>query len=137
VWYLATGERIGLPSEGDTEPKPWLESDHPGAKLYRSCATCHSLQAEGVRRSGPNFAHLFGRRAGSVPGYAYSPALRDAAFVWDEQTLGDLFEQGPATFLPGTKMPLQRIPDREALAALIDYLKILTNPEQSRGTSQE
>jgi cytochrome c len=137
VWHLGTGERIGLPGEGDSEPKPWLDSTHPGAKLYRSCATCHSLQADGVRRSGPTFAHLFGRRAGSVPGYSYSAALREATFVWNEQTLGELFEKGPATFLPGTKMPLQRIADREALDSLIDYLKILTSPKESNGTSQE
>jgi cytochrome c len=87
-----------------------------------------------VHRSGPTFAHLFGRRAGSVPGYPYSAPLRDATFVWNEQTLAELFEKGPAAFLPGTKMPLQRIPDREALKALIDYLKILTNPEQSAQT---
>ena len=53
------------------------------------------------------------------------------------RTLAELFEKGPATFLPGTKMPLQRIPDREALDSLIAYLKIITEAETSDEASQD
>ena len=83
---------------------------------------------DGPRRSGPYFAGLFGRRAGSVPGYKYSSALDGADFVWDETTLRALFDQGPDVFLPGTKMPLQRIPDDAQLTALIDFMREITAP---------
>lgn len=126
VWHLATGTRVGPTSATWYEAEPWLESAHPGARLYRSCAICHALSAEARQRSGPHFAGLFGRRAGSVPGYDYSQALKNADVVWNEETLQSLFKIGPEHFVPGTKMPLQRISDDADLAALIDYMRVLT-----------
>jgi cytochrome c len=126
VWHLESGDRIGLAAEGDNEPKPWLDSDHPGAKVFKKCARCHSLSAEGKGRSGPHFAGLFGRAAGSVEGYNYSSALTGVDFRWNQKTLYDLFDQGPAKYLPGTKMPMQLVPDAEQLTQLVEYLKELT-----------
>jgi cytochrome c len=128
VWHLATGDRIGTPAEAENanEPKPWLTSDHPGAKLFGKCARCHSLSAEGVRRSGPHLKGLFGRKVGSVPGYNYSSALKRGDFRWDEKTLFELFDKGPDKYLPGTKMPVQRVPDAQQLAQLIEYLHQIT-----------
>ncbi len=126
VWHLESGDRIGLTAEGEDEPKPWLDSDHPGAPLFKKCARCHSLSANGKRRSGPNLAGLFGRPAGSVKGYNYSQALNGAHFRWNEKTLFELFDKGPDKYLPGTKMPVQRVPNDEQLTQLVDYLKELT-----------
>ena len=128
VWHLESGDQIGMSSDDTAEPKPWLESDHPGARLFRKCARCHSLGANAVRRSGPHFAGLFGRRAGSVPGYKYSSALVGADFAWSATTLRELFHDGPDAFLPGTKMPMQRIADDGQLAELIDYMREITAP---------
>ena len=128
VWHLQTGDQIGIAEEGKAEPKPWLESRHPGAKLFRKCANCHSLKVDGPRRSGPHFAGLFGRRVGSVPGYKYSPALQGADFVWNGETLRALFDEGPDIFLPGTKMPMQRVSNGEQLSELIQYMREITAP---------
>jgi cytochrome c len=133
VWHLETGDRIGIPGEGDNEPKPWLESKHPGARLYRKCANCHSLTADGPKRSGPHFAGLFGRKAGSVDGYKYSSALQGARFAWSDDTLFALFSKGPDVFLPGTKMPVQRIPHDEELRRLIRYMRVLTGAPERAG----
>ncbi len=127
VWHLESGDRIGLAGEGLDEPKPWLESDHPGAPLFKKCARCHSLSANGKRRSGPHFAGLFGRPAGSVNGYNYSQALTGVDFRWNEKTLFQLFDLGPDKYLPGTKMPLQKLTNAEQLTQLVDYLKELTS----------
>ena len=137
VWHLETGDRIGIPAEGASEPKPWLTSTHPGAKLFRKCAICHSLAANRVRRSGPHFAGLFGRRAGSVSGYNYSRVLVGADFLWNEESLKKLFEQGPDVFLPGTKMPLQRIPNQRQLGELIGYLREITVPARGSGPGSD
>ena len=118
--------RIGLTAEGEDEPKPWLKSDHPGAPLFKKCARCHSLSANGRRRSGPHLSSLFGRPAGSVKGYNYSDALTGVDFRWNEKTLFQLFDQGPDKYLPGTKMPAQRVPDAGKLTQFIDYLKEIT-----------
>jgi cytochrome c len=112
-----------------------LESSHPGARLFRKCANCHSVTNDGVRRSGPHFSGLFGRRAGTVPGYKYSRVLRGADFVWNEITLYSLFDKGPDVFLPGTKMPLQRIPHDAELRQLIDYLRELTTSGSPDGAA--
>ena len=128
MWHLRSGDRIGIPAEGDMAPKPWLTSSHPGARMFRKCALCHSLTADGPKRSGPHFAGLFGRRAGSVNGYRYSAALTGLDFDWNDKTLRTLFEKGPDVYLPGTKMPMQQVPDSDQLARLIDYLKEITAP---------
>ena len=126
VWHVATGDRIGLTAPPDDTPKPWLESDHPGAKYFTKCAKCHALTADGPARSGPHFAGLFGRAAGGVRDYHYSDALIGVDFVWDEMTLFRLFDEGPDKMLPGTKMPVQRLTNADELNDLIAYLRILT-----------
>lgn len=133
VWHLATGDRIGISAPTASEPTPWLTSAHPGARLYRKCAGCHTLVADGPKRSGPHFEGLFGRRAGAVRGFRYSDALVDAEFAWNRETLADLFRKGPDVFLPGTKMPLQRISDPERLTELLDYMEEITGPNGANG----
>ena len=115
---------------GSDEPQPWLDSDHPGAQLFTKCARCHNLKADGARRSGPHFEGLFGRAVGKVKGYNYSEALRQVDFQWNAETLTALFEKGPDIFLPGTKMPIQRVSNSEDLEHLIDYLRIITTAAQ-------
>ncbi len=126
VWHLASGDRIGAEAPPVGEPQPWMKSQHPGAELYRKCARCHVLDAASGRRSGPPLRGLFGRRAGSVAGYNYSEALNGARFDWNDETIFKLFDLGPDKFLPGTKMPLQRVGDPKRLVQLVDYLKQLT-----------
>ncbi len=92
-------------------------------QFARKCSVCHTITMDGGNRAGPTLFGLFGRRAGTVPGYAYSPALRNSDIVWTEETVGQLFDHGPQHVTPGSKMPLQRIQDAEKRKALIAYLK--------------
>lgn len=133
VWDIETCTAIGSPAPLAAAAEPWLSSEHPGARTYRACAPCHALTAGGPQRAGPHFAGLFGRRAGSVAGYPYSPALREAAVTWDTNTLETLLAEGPERFLPGTRMPLQRVGDAGERAALVDYLRLLTAPPEGAG----
>jgi cytochrome c len=132
IWDVATGQRVGEPAVDVDKPKPWQSSSHPGARLYRSCANCHAISAEERQRSGPHFDGLFGRQAGSVADYRYSASLQNADFVWTDETLRALFAQGPETFVPGSKMPLQRITNEADLRALVDYMKEITDPSEGR-----
>lgn len=104
------------------------EEGERGARLFRACRACHTLEADGGNRAGPTLFRLFGRPAGSVPGYPYSEALARSGIVWTEETVDRLFALGPETFTPGSKMPLQRMPDPGDRAALIAYLKRVTAP---------
>ena len=64
-----------------------------------------------------------------MPGYRYSEAFRHLDIVWTPETVAKLFELGPATFTPGTKMPEQRIGSEEDRAALVDFLARATKKQ--------
>jgi cytochrome c len=99
----------------------------PGARHFaRKCSICHTLTPDGGNRAGPTLYNLFGRKAGSVKGYVYSDALKSADIVWNEQTIGRLFNEGPDRYTPGSKMPLQRIQSDKERSELIVYLKRAT-----------
>lgn len=72
-----------------------------GAALYEArCGACHSLDAH---RVGPLHRGVFGRRAGSAPGYEYSPALKGANLVWNAASL-DAWLKNPEALVPGQRM---------------------------------
>ncbi len=90
-----------------------------GETLYQQrCGACHSLDAN---RVGPMHRGVFGRRAGAVPGFRYSPALRDLDVTWDEQTL-DRWLAGPTRMAPGTTMGMVT-PNAQDRADIIAYLR--------------
>ena len=93
-------------------------------QFQRKCSICHTLVPEGLRRAGPTLFGVFGRPAGGVSDYKYSRVLREAEFVWNEDTIDALFDEGPARFVPGSKMPMQRIAkpaDRDDLIAFLKH----------------
>jgi cytochrome c len=84
------------------------------------------LQAGLAGVSGPNLHGLFGRNAGTVPGFSYSTAMRESGVVWNERTL-DLFVASPQTFIPGDIMSSLGLADTAARQRLIAYLKAATS----------
>ena len=92
-------------------------------QFRRKCSICHSLTDDGARRAGPHLGGLFGRPAGSVEGYLYSDTVAELPFDWNEKTIDQLFDLGPDHFIPGSKMPMQRIVKPEDRADLIAFLK--------------
>src|ERR1700675_1285476 len=100
----------------------------PTAEDFSRCAGCHSTQA-GQNKIGPSLAGVFGRTSGSVPGYSYSAALKNARLTWDEQTL-DKFLQNPGGLLHRTQM-FATLPDADARQRVIAYLKSLSPQEAS------
>src|ERR1700732_4422565 len=94
----------------------------PTAADFSRCAGCHSTQA-GQNKIGPSLAGVVGKPSGSVPGYNYSAALKNAHLTWDQQTL-DKFLQNPGGGAPGTKM-FATVPDADTRQRVIAYLKSL------------
>lgn len=87
-----------------------------------ACRTCHTLR-EGDDRLGPNLHKVVGRQAGSVPGYGYSSAMKDAGIVWDKATL-DRFIANPDQVVPGHNMkPYGGIASAEDRAKIVSYLE--------------
>ncbi|HYV86999.1 MAG TPA: cytochrome c family protein [Candidatus Polarisedimenticolia bacterium] len=93
-----------------------------GEQIYHRCQGCHSIDRN---RVGPMHKGLFGRTAGTAPGFNYSDAMKNSGIVWSEQTL-DQFLQGPRKMVPGTKMTYAGVPDPQERADLIAYLKQAT-----------
>ena len=125
-WDAVTGEPIGsVTAGGPSDPLAAYAGD-PGAQVFRACVACHTLKPDQGNRAGPTLAGLFGRRIATLPGYNFSPALKKLDIVWTPETVAKLFELGPATFTPGTKMPEQTIGSAADRAALIKFLQKAT-----------
>jgi cytochrome c len=93
-----------------------------GAQVFSSrCAVCHSAAKGGPIKIGPNLFAVVGRRAGTFPGYTYSPAMQKSGIVWSAATLGSYLTQ-PATAVPGNKMAFAGVSDAGTRDDLIAYL---------------
>lgn len=66
---------------------------------------------------------LYGRRAGSLPGFNYSTALKGSALTWTAASL-DTFLQGPSKMVPGTRMMVM-VPKADDRSDLIAYFAAL------------
>lgn len=93
-----------------------------GQKLFARCAACHRIGPNAVNVMGPVLNGVVGRRAGGLPGYAYSPAMKKYGKTWSEATLAQ-FLAAPMKTVPGTKMFYPGLPKPQDQADIIAYLK--------------
>jgi cytochrome c len=100
-----------------------------GEQVYARCQACHALEYD---RTGPHHCGLFGRRAGSVPGFPYSDAMKRSDIVWSAQTL-DRFLADPAATVPGTAMGYAGVKDPAERHALIAWLQQATRCKPQGG----
>ncbi len=91
-----------------------------GARLAAPCAACHDLAGQAVK-IGPHLSSLAGRRAGGLPGFAYSDAMRRSDFDWSARTL-DAFLADPQRVVPGNRMLSPGVADTMARADLVFFL---------------
>lgn len=95
-----------------------------GQALFKvQCAACHAI-TPGKKGIGPSLAGVSGRKAGAVPGFAYSPALRKSNLKWDKANL-DRFLADPRKTVPGTKMVYVGQKDSAKRSALVQYVLTL------------
>jgi cytochrome c len=107
-------------------PAPYNTGDLlNGQRKFALCRSCHTIAEGGPALTGPNLHGVFGRHVGSAPGYAYSPAVKNAGFVWDGEHL-DKWLADPRGFLPGTKMSFAGLKDPKDRIDLNAYLKVET-----------
>jgi cytochrome c len=125
-WDAATGEPIDAVAIGGSGDPLAAYAGDAGAEVFRACVACHTLRADEGVRAGPTLAGLMGRRIATAPGYNFSPALKKLDIVWTPETVAKLFELGPATYTPGTKMPEQKITSAVDRAALVQFLEKAT-----------
>jgi cytochrome c len=86
-----------------------------------ACRTCHVMR-EGDNRLGPNLHKIIGRKAGSLPDYNYSGAMKEAGFVWDKEKL-DRFIANPDEVVSGNSMkPYNGLTSSDDRAKIIAFL---------------
>lgn len=93
-----------------------------GEKLFVKCKSCHQVGETAKNSTGPELNGLFGRAAGSVTGFIYSPAMKAAGITWDDASF-TAFLQDPKAKVPGTKMMAGQTKDAGQIASLAAYLK--------------
>jgi cytochrome c len=114
-------------SPGTAAPAPAASATLAAADAapveFGQCKACHAVEA-GKNGVGPSLAGVFGRKAGSAPGYTYSDAFKKLDVSWDEGNL-DKWLENPMKMAPGTRMTFSGLADKAKRQAITDYLKTL------------
>jgi cytochrome c len=98
-----------------------------GQKALKKCTSCHNMDKGGPNKIGPNLWNIVNRQIGGAEGFRYSAALKDkASEVWSYENL-DAFLAKPKDWAPGTKMSFGGITKPERRAALVAYLRTLSD----------
>ena len=119
-------------SESKPEPEPVAAliaaaDTGAGQKAAKKCTACHSTAKDGANKIGPKLWDIVGRSIASVAGFSYSGGLKEkAGETWSYASL-DAFLAKPKDWAPGTKMAFAGLKNAEKRAALIAFLRTLSD----------
>jgi cytochrome c len=97
-----------------------------GEARFAVCRACHTTNQGGEDMTGPNLWGIFGRKAGSEPGFTYSDGMKQAGWTWDADRI-DTWITNPRGVLPDTKMTFVGVPDANDRRDLVAFLKVQTS----------
>lgn len=107
-------------------PRALADDAASGRRLIlQQCLVCHTVEAGGPSKVGPNLHGMCGKKAGAAPGFACSTAMSDSDVVWDEESLATYLRH-PSGMMKGTKMAFIGVKEPRQLADLIAYLRQAT-----------
>ena len=111
-----------------TLPAPYNAADLDNGKAkFAICKSCHTTAQGGPNMTGPNLYGVFGRKAGSLDGFAYSDALKATGISWDPAHI-ETWIADPKAMVPTTKMSFFGLKDAKDRVDVIAYLKTETSP---------
>jgi len=100
-----------------------------GKDVFKACRACHQVGAGAKNGIGPSLNGIVGKNAGTIAGFNYSDANKEAGtkgLIWTEESLFKYLEN-PAAFMPGNKMTYAGVKDEADRRDLIAYLKQQTD----------
>ena len=101
-----------------------------GKQLFAKCSLCHNVDSK-APKMGPSLENIAGRKAGTLPGYAYSPAMKTAKLSWTPQNL-DKFLAAPRSVVPGTKMVFPGMTAAVERANIVAYLASVSKTKAAK-----
>jgi len=94
-----------------------------GAKVFKKCQSCHTINDGGKDGTGPNLWNVVNRPKGGIDGFGYSANMKAKGGVWDYAALDEFLEK-PKAYIPKTKMGFNGLKKEEDRAALIEYVRL-------------
>lgn len=107
---------------GATVNHGYAQDAEHGKTIFKACAACHAT--DHANRVGPGLGGIIGRKAGAVPGFRYSNAMKTFGMVWDAKIL-DAYLASPQKVVPGNRMPYAGLKNATDRADLVAYLATL------------
>ena len=92
-----------------------------GEKVFVKCQQCHRIGLGATNFYGPVLNGVIGRKSGTVPGYAYSTAMKQFKLEWNYATLSDYLKH-PQHSLPGVGMTFKGLDDQKDIDDVIAYI---------------
>jgi len=92
-----------------------------GERVWNKCRACHQVGETAKNGVGPTLNGVFGRQAGTVPGYNYSEANKNSGITWDETVFAEYIKD-PRGKIPGTKMAFQGLKNEQEIKDLTAFL---------------
>jgi len=124
VATVASGGGAQVEKKGPAPIEPLLAaaSAEKGVLVFKKCTSCHTIDAGGPNRIGPNLHSIVGAQKAKYPGYSYSKAMEEKGGAWSYDDL-NIYLYSPRDFVPGTKMSFAGVKDDKDRADLIAYLR--------------
>lgn len=103
---------------------PAMAAPLPKPPIFGICGTCHKTEKGAPNGIGPNLWGIANTKAGEVPGFAFSPAMKASKIKWTRANLL-AFIQEPQKTVPGTRMPFAGLKNPASAAQVADYVMSL------------
>ena len=98
------------------------QSVEAGERVFAQCRACHQVGENAKNLVGPQLNGMFGRKSGTIEGYTYTEANKNANITWDDKTFSEYIVD-PKGKIPGTKMAFAGVKNPQQVTDLIAYLK--------------